>query len=142
MSDEFDNVELRLPDGTYLRAAAIEGESFPAINIYLVSADRKLEDLVCFVEYNPEREKTREVSIGVYQDDKEDTVYYDSFVAERHQYSYSIDDYNLMTIWEDDCVLCTVSDVHNEEQAKTLLQEIVFELRGVVLKDEDQDISD
>lgn len=54
----------------------------PCINIDLVAADG-VKDQVCFVEYNPDKEPGHELCIGVYCADREDTVYYDSFVQSR-----------------------------------------------------------
>ena len=57
------------------------------------------------------------------------------------EYSYSINDStNEMTVWEDNCVLCTISDV-DEKQAKEMFYDVVFELRGIDLsKDTEEDI--
>ena len=48
----------------------------------------------------------------------------------KHRYSYSIDDFGTMTVFEDHKVLCTISDV-SEETADDMLAEIVYEMRGV-----------
>lgn len=53
-------------------------------------------------------------------------------VKMEHQYSYSLDDYNTLTIWEDNCTLATISDVRKKE-AEELFVTIVYELRGIDL---------
>ena len=60
---KYPTIVLPLPDGSSLRAVAIDDENFP--------------------EYNPERGPCHEVCIGAYQSDKEDTVYYKPYMAER-----------------------------------------------------------
>lgn len=72
---------LVLPDGTALQVTVYGGTetTYPCINMDLVTADG-LKDRVCFVEYNLERDPGHELCIGVYCADREDTVYYDSFV--------------------------------------------------------------
>ena len=49
-----------------------------------------------------------------------------------HQYSYSLDDYNTLTVWEDNCTLATISDV-TEDQAEDIFVEVVYELRNIDL---------
>ena len=70
---------LSLPDGTVLRATAHPEPAYPCINIDLIAADGT-EDRVCFVEHSLEKEPGHELCIGVYCAEREDTVYYDSFV--------------------------------------------------------------
>lgn len=76
-------IEQLLPDGTRLRAVAYAGESFPAINIYWIRTDVDDEELICFVEYNPERSPLHEVCVGTYQSHQDDTTYYKPYMAER-----------------------------------------------------------
>lgn len=52
--------------------------------------------------------------------------------AYKDLYSYSVDDNEVMTIWERSSILCTVSDV-TEENAEDMFREIVFEMRGISL---------
>ena len=74
--------DLPLPDGTTLRAVAIDDENFPAINIHLLSQGKGSEH-ICFVEYNPERSSWHKVCIGVYQSDKDDTIFYEQYVRDK-----------------------------------------------------------
>lgn len=76
-------IKLLLPDGSYLQAVAIDDEYFPAINIYFNCGVENPEGIICFAEYNPERSPCHEVCIGAYQSDKDDTVYYKPYMAER-----------------------------------------------------------
>ena len=77
---EYPHTDLLLPDGTTLRATAIDDENFPAINIDLVGGEYSGQ--VCFVEYNPERSSCHKVCIGVYQSDKDETVFYEQYVRD------------------------------------------------------------
>lgn len=77
---EYPHTDLLLPDGTTLRASAIDDENFPAINIDLIGFEEN--ERVCFVEYNPERSSCHKVCIGVYQSDKEDTIFYEQYVRD------------------------------------------------------------
>lgn len=72
---------LVLPNGAALQVAVCGGTetTHPCINIDLVTAE-SVKDQVCFVEYNPDKEPGHELCIGVYCAEREDTVYYDSFV--------------------------------------------------------------
>ncbi|MGN0107181.1 MAG: hypothetical protein ACI4A5_05750 [Hominilimicola sp.] len=54
--------------------------------------------------------------------------------AYRDLYSYSVDDNNVLTVWEGNTTLCTISDV-SEETAEDMFKEIVFELRGISFDD-------
>lgn len=76
----YPHTDLLLPDGTVLRATAVDDENFPAINIDLI-ADKNTEQ-VCFVEYNPERSSCHKVCIGVYQSDKDDPIFYEQYVRD------------------------------------------------------------
>ena len=65
-TNEFDNdspleptIALALPDGSYLRAVAYEDDHFPAINIYWDHDGGKASELLCFAEYNSERNEGR-----------------------------------------------------------------------------------
>lgn len=80
---EYREITLPLPNGTYLKAVAITDENFPAINIYWNCGVENPEGIICFAEYNPERSPCHEVCIGAYQSDKDDTTYYESYMAER-----------------------------------------------------------
>lgn len=75
----YPTITLPLPDGTSLRAEAIDDENFPAINVYWDRGSEKDDIEIAFVEYNPEHEKGQEVSIGVYSSSKPEPVYYESY---------------------------------------------------------------
>lgn len=83
---EYPTIVQLLPDGTRLRAVAYDGESYPAINIYWDTDRPKIDGPICFAEYNPERSPCHEVCIGAYQSDKDDTIYYKPYMAERESY--------------------------------------------------------
>jgi len=70
-------LDLPLPDGSVLRAGAVDDENFPAVNIHLI--DKNGKNLVCFIEYNPEHEKGKELSICVYQSNTDIPGYYGSY---------------------------------------------------------------
>lgn len=55
----------------------IDDDNFPAIDVVLLSKNE--EEKVCFVEFNPERERGRELCIGVYCRDSDETTYYESY---------------------------------------------------------------
>lgn len=56
-----------------------------------------------------------------------------------HRYSWSIDDHNTMTIWEDDTILATLEDCYSECEdcfdctLERLFKDVVYEMRGVDL---------
>ncbi len=51
---------------------------------------------------------------------------------EKFVYSYTIDDYGTMIVFENDTVLCTISDV-NKKNGREVFAEIVYEMRGIEL---------
>ena len=59
---------------------AWSGREMPSFNIYLLK-DGKVHDenLLCFVEYNPEYPTGREICIGAYRSNEADTAYYGSY---------------------------------------------------------------
>lgn len=75
--NEYRSVTLNLPDGSSLIAKAVDDENFPAIDINLLSGEE--EEKICFAEFNPEREEGRELCIGVYCRDGDETTYYKSY---------------------------------------------------------------
>lgn len=77
--EEFPSVTLQLPDGSRLRASAVDDENFPAVNIWLQTAKSIKEQLVCFVEYNEERDNGKKLCIGICSPGSEDPAYYKSF---------------------------------------------------------------
>lgn len=74
--NEYRSVTLDLPDGSSLIAKAVDNENFPAIDINLLSGD---EEKICFAEFNPEGEEGRELCIGIYCRDSDETTYYKSY---------------------------------------------------------------
>lgn len=50
-----------------------------------------------------------------------------------HQYSWSVDNHNTMTIWEDDAILATIEDCFPKVKAENLFKDVVYELRGIDL---------
>lgn len=90
-TNEFDDdrpleptIALALPDGSYLRAVAYEDDHFPAINIYWDHDGGKASELLCFAEYNSERDEGAQVCIGTYVSDEDETQYYAPYMAERN----------------------------------------------------------
>ena len=81
LMSEYPHTDLLLPDGTTLRATAIDDENFPAINIDLIGFEEN--ECVCFVEFNPERSSCHKVCIGVYQSDKDETIFYEQYVRDK-----------------------------------------------------------
>lgn len=80
---EYPTIVQLLPDGSRLRAVAINGDSYPCINIYWDSDKVPDQGLICFAEYNPEHTSGLEVCVGAYRSDQEDTTYYEPYLAER-----------------------------------------------------------
>lgn len=77
----YPSVILQLPDGTRLRASAVDDENFPAINIWLQTEGE--EQSVAFVEYNSQRERGKELCIGVCNSASDDPYFYESFNKEQ-----------------------------------------------------------
>lgn len=82
-TNEFDDdrpleptIALALPDGSYLRAVVYEDDHFPAINIYWDHDSGKASELLCFAEYNSERDEGAQICIGTYVSDEDETQYY------------------------------------------------------------------
>lgn len=83
--DRYPSVALWLPDGSKLIASSIGDKDYPSINIHLVRADSNDEELVAFVEYNPERDDGSRICIGAYQSNSDETKAYMPYdVAERN----------------------------------------------------------
>ena len=90
-TNEFDDdspleptIALVLPDGSYLRAVVYEDDHFPAINIYWDHDGGKASELLCFAEYNSERDEGAQICIGTYASDEDETKYYAPYTAERN----------------------------------------------------------
>ena len=73
-----------LPDGSYLRAVGFPNINYACINIYWDNGINEPTEPLCFVEFNPERDGKKRICIGAYRSDKDDTVYYAPYVAERN----------------------------------------------------------
>lgn len=73
-----------LPDGTYLRAVGFPNEDHPAINIYWDNGTNAPTEILCFAEFNQEKQGDMRVCIGAYRSDEEDTTYYEPYMAERN----------------------------------------------------------
>ena len=61
-----------------------EDDHFPAINIYWDRDGGKSSELLCFAEYNSERDEGAQVCIGAYVSDEDETQYYAPYLAERN----------------------------------------------------------
>lgn len=83
-TEVYPHTDLALPDGTVLRATAVNDENFPAINICLLT-EHEGKGQICFVEYNPERSSCHKVCIGVYRSDKDETVFYEQYVRDQEE---------------------------------------------------------
>ena len=81
--EDYPSIELPLPDGTRLKAVAIDDENFPAIKLYWDRNTDDPQEEICFAEFNPERDSQHRLCIGVYQSHLEDTTYYKPYMAER-----------------------------------------------------------
>lgn len=68
---------LALPDGTRLRTVCNHHGEYPSIQIFLDKGERS--ELICFAEYNPEKEPPQQVCVGAYQSHQEDTTYYEPY---------------------------------------------------------------
>lgn len=78
------HMKLTLPDGSLLTAVAYSQEEYPGINLYLHKPGNP-EELICFVEFNRDKEPGENICIGVYQPDVDDTVYYEPYRMEGGQ---------------------------------------------------------
>lgn len=77
--EDCPSITLMLPDGSYLRAFAIDDENFPAINVYWENGIEDTKHQVCFAEYNPERGAGQELCVGTFKFGEEDTYHYAPF---------------------------------------------------------------
>lgn len=71
-------IEMRLPDDTMLIAEAAEKSDYPSINIYHQDASGDSDEVV-FAEYNPEKKIGRRLMAAAYQNNDDDTRYFESF---------------------------------------------------------------
>lgn len=81
---EDPTILLPLPDGTHLRATAIEGKDYPSIDIWL-QKDGGDDQSVAFVEYNKTRNNGKELCIGVCNSQSEDPYFYESFHCDKNE---------------------------------------------------------
>lgn len=82
--------EIRLPDGSLLRAVGFEEDTYPGVCIY-VRSPGKPREIVSLIEYNPDRNEGHRLCIGAYQSQLDDPIYYEPFVAERTDHEQSDD---------------------------------------------------
>lgn len=73
-----NKIEITLPNGLKLRAVCSLGDPYPSIDIFLDMPDGK-SDLLCFAEYNPDKDAGNEVCIGAYSVNQDDVDYYESY---------------------------------------------------------------
>ena len=73
--------KLIMPDGTTLQVSFHPKDKYPGICIDMLHESGE-QERICFVGYNPERDPGRELCIGVYCSEEEDTVYYSSYRRE------------------------------------------------------------
>ncbi len=83
-SSHVPSVSLLLPDGSTITAKAI-GDDFPAINIYLTLQGANEEELIAFAEFNPTKAQGKELCVGAYTCESDDTTYYRSYYEERNK---------------------------------------------------------
>lgn len=83
-TEDHPTFEILLPDGTYLRAVGFPNEDYPAINIYWDNGTNAPTEILCFAEFNQEKQGDMRVCIGTYRSDEEDTTYYEPYMAERN----------------------------------------------------------
>ena len=83
-TEDHPAIVIPLPDGTYLRAVGFPNEDYPAINIYWDNGTNAPTEILCFAEFNQEKQGDMRVCIGAYRSDEEDTTYYEPYMAERN----------------------------------------------------------
>ena len=69
-------IEMRLPDDTLLIAEATENTDYPSINVYHQDASGDADEVV-FAEYNPEKKIGRKLMAAAYQNNDDDTRYFE-----------------------------------------------------------------
>lgn len=89
LSEEHEpGFEIMLPDGTLLKAVGFEEDTYPGVNVYAHSPG-KPEEIVCLIEYNPERSEGHRLCIGAYQRHLDEPNYYEPYAAERKEHEQS-----------------------------------------------------
>lgn len=81
VKEEHPAFAIPMPDGSYLRVVGFPNEEYPCINIYWDNGINTPSEILCFVEFNHEKEEEMRVCIGAYRSDEEDTAYYAPYVA-------------------------------------------------------------
>lgn len=71
-------IEMRLPDDTMLIAETTEKSNYPSINIYHQDASGDADEVV-FAEYNPDKKLGCKLMVAAYQNNADDTRYYEPF---------------------------------------------------------------
>lgn len=68
------------PNGVSVKAVICDDNNFPAINLIYCGDDGE-EHIMCFVEFNPDKNEEEPLCVGTYKgvDDDEETAYYDNF---------------------------------------------------------------
>lgn len=77
-NEKHPEIRLPLPDGSVIKAMAVDDDNFPAINIDYEHNGKEPEK-VAFVEYNSERGEGEELCIGVYCAGNDEPDYYKSY---------------------------------------------------------------
>ena len=75
---ELPMIEIPIPGGLHLVAKGYSNGNYPTMQV-LLRDSKGTEDLICFAEYNPEKDLGHEVCIGAYDSTHEDTAYYESY---------------------------------------------------------------
>ena len=71
-------IKITFPDETQLIAEATEDPNYPCINIYQRDNEGEI-DAIAFAEYNPDSEFGRKLMVGTYQNNDDETRYYNNF---------------------------------------------------------------
>ena len=73
-------IEKKLPDGSILIAQQKNDSNYPGIQIYLKgSGSDDVVETMCFIEYNPEQEKGKELCVCVYKQNQDEPKYYTNY---------------------------------------------------------------
>ena len=75
-----DKIEKKLPDGSMLIAQTNNDPDYPGIQISLKgSGSDDIVETMCFVEFNPEQEKGKELCVCVYKHNQDEPKYYTNY---------------------------------------------------------------
>ena len=73
-------IEKKLPDGSILIAQQKNDPNYPGIQISLKgSGSDDVDETMCFVEFNPEQEKGKELCVCVYKHNQDEPKYYTNY---------------------------------------------------------------